>query len=126
MNSPPYRIQVDVNTRFLPDQSTPEQNRYAFAYTITITNKGRKPAQLVSRHWLITHGNGKIDEVRGPGVVGETPRLEPGEAFEYTSGAVLEAPVGTMEGSYQMVTDEGEQFDAPIKRFVLSMPRVLH
>lgn len=126
MNSPNHRIQIDVNTRFLPEQSTPEQNRYAFAYTITITNKGRAPAQLVSRHWLITHGNGKIDEVRGPGVVGETPRLEPGEAFEYTSGAVLEAPVGTMEGSYQMITDEGEQFDAPIKRFVLSMPRVLH
>lgn len=126
MNSPSTRIQIDVNTRFLPDQSTPEQNRYAFAYTITITNKGRAPAQLVSRHWLITHGNGKIDEVRGPGVVGETPRLMPGEAFEYTSGAILEAPVGTMEGSYQMVTDEGEQFEAPIKRFVLSMPRVLH
>lgn len=126
MNSPNYRIQVDVDTRFLPDQSTPEQNRYAFAYTITITNKGQAPAQLVSRHWLITHGNGKIDEVRGPGVVGETPRLMPGEAFEYTSGAILEAPVGTMEGSYQMVTDEGEPFEAPIKRFVLSMPRVLH
>ncbi|AVP96599.1 Co2+/Mg2+ efflux protein ApaG [Ahniella affigens] len=126
MNSPSPSIQIDVNTRFLPDQSTPEQNRYAFAYTITITNKGRAPAQLVSRHWLITHGNGKIDEVRGPGVVGETPRLMPGEAFEYTSGAILEAPVGTMEGSYQMVTDEGDQFDAPIKRFVLSMPRVLH
>lgn len=126
MNSPNHRIQIDVDTRFLPDQSTPEQNRYAFAYTITITNKGQAPAQLVSRHWLITHGNGKIDEVRGPGVVGETPRLLPGEAFEYTSGAILEAPVGTMEGSYQMVTDEGEPFEAPIKRFVLSMPRVLH
>ena len=121
-----FAIKVDVQTRFLPDQSEPANNRFAFAYTITITNAGPMPAQLLSRHWLITHGSGKIDEVRGPGVVGETPRLEPGQAFEYTSGAILEAPVGTMEGSYQMIADDGTCFDAPIKRFVLSMPRILH
>lgn len=121
-----HAITVDVRTRFLPEQSAPDENRFAFAYTITIRNAGQMPAQLLSRHWLITHGTGKIDEVRGPGVVGETPRLEPGEAFEYTSGAILEAPVGTMEGSYQMVADDGTRFEAPIKRFVLSMPRILH
>lgn len=121
-----HAITVDVRTRFLPEQSAPDENRFAFAYTITIRNAGQVPAQLLSRHWVITHGTGKIDEVRGPGVVGETPRLEPGEAFEYTSGAILEAPVGTMEGSYQMVADDGTRFDAPIRRFVLSMPRILH
>jgi len=124
--NPDHDFCIDVATRFLPDQSAPDQNRFAFAYTITIRNAGKVPAQLMSRHWVITHGTGKVDEVRGPGVVGETPHLSPGEAFEYTSGAVLEAPVGTMEGSYRMVADDGTTFDAPIKRFVLSMPRILH
>ena len=108
------------------EQSQPAQGRYAFAYTITIRNDGAVPAKLLTRHWVITHGNGKVEEVRGPGVVGEHPHLAPGEAFEYTSGAVLDTPVGTMQGSYQMLADDGTAFDAPIPRFTLSVPRTLH
>jgi ApaG protein len=119
-------INVDVETRYIEDQSNPEQNYYVFAYTITIKNKGRQNAQLLTRHWVITDSNSKIQEVRGDGVVGEQPLLKPGEQFVYTSGTMLETAVGTMKGSYQMVADDGSHFDATIDEFVLSTPRVLH
>ena len=119
-------IQVDVKTRYIEDQSNPEQNYYVFAYTITIQNKGERTAQLISRHWVITDSNHKVQEVQGDGVVGEQPVLKPGEQFVYTSGTMLETSVGTMKGSYQMKADDGSQFDATIDEFVLSTPRVLH
>ncbi|HTE40529.1 MAG TPA: Co2+/Mg2+ efflux protein ApaG [Steroidobacteraceae bacterium] len=127
MNEPtPYRIRVDVNTNYVDDQSKPDENRYAFAYTITIRNEGKVAAKLMTRHWVITDANGKVQEVRGDGVVGEQPYLLPGQGFRYSSGAVLETPVGSMQGSYQMVTDDGNQFDAPIAPFRLAMPGILH
>ena len=119
-------IQVDVQTRYIEDQSNPEQNYYVFAYTITIQNKGDQTAQLLSRHWVITDSNHKVQEVRGDGVIGEQPVLKPGEQFVYTSGTRLETSVGTMKGSYQMKADDGSQFDAAVDEFVLSTPRVLH
>lgn len=121
-----YDIRVEVVTRYLPEQSDPESDRYVFSYAITITNAGSVAAQLISRHWLITDADGKVQEVRGLGVVGNQPLLQPGEKFEYASGSALETPVGTMKGSYQMVAEDGTQFDAPIPEFVLSMPRTLH
>ena len=120
------KIQVDVETRYVEEQSNPEQNYYVFAYTITIRNKGRQGAKLMTRHWVITDSNQKIQEVRGDGVVGEQPELKPGEQFVYTSGTMLETSVGTMKGSYQMLADDGSHFDAEIDEFVLSTPRVLH
>jgi ApaG protein len=127
MNSKtPYTIDVEVESRFVPDQSQPTDNRYVFAYTITLRNAGDTAAQLMTRHWVIKDANGKVEEVRGDGVVGEQPWMRPGESFEYTSGAVLETAVGTMEGSYSMIADDGTQFDAPIPTFVLSIPRTLH
>ena len=126
MNSPLHAIQVVVTTRFLEDQSIPEDDRYVFAYTIRIRNLGEVAAQLVSRHWVIADANGKVQEVRGDGVVGEQPWLQPGEHFEYTSGTVLETPLGTMRGSYQMLADDGTRFDAMIDPFTLSIPRTLH
>lgn len=122
MDSPDYAIDVDVATRFLDDQSAPEDGRYVFAYTIRIHNRGRVPAQLLRRHWVITDANGEVQEVRGPGVVGEQPRLAPGQSFEYTSGCPLSTPFGSMHGSYQMVLSDGEQFDAEIGAFSLSQP----
>jgi ApaG protein len=122
----PYDITISVDTRFLDDQSVPADNRYAFAYTITIVNHGSVGARLLSRHWVITDGNGKVREVHGDGVVGEQPWVRPGDDFEYTSGAVLETALGTMRGSYQMVADDGTHFDAHIPAFVLSTPRTLH
>jgi len=119
-------IRVDVETRYIEDQSSPEQNYYVFAYTITIQNQGRQSAKLLTRHWVITDSNQKVQEVRGDGVVGEQPLLKPGEQFVYTSGTMLETAVGTMKGSYQMLADDGSQFDANIDEFVLSTPRVLH
>jgi ApaG protein len=119
-------IHVEVATEYLPDQSEPAAARFVFAYTITITNTGGVPAQLISRHWIITDADGKVQEVRGLGVVGHQPLLKPGEHFEYTSGSALATPVGTMKGSYQMVAEDGTQFEAPIPEFVLSMPRTLH
>jgi len=121
-----HRIRVDVNTNYVDDQSKPDENRYAFAYTITIRNEGKVPARLMARHWVITDANGKVQEVRGDGVVGEQPYLLPGQGFRYSSGAVLETPVGAMQGSYQMVTDDGAQFDAPIAPFRLAIPGILH
>ena len=126
MDTPLHAIQVVVATRFLDDQSIPEDDRYVFAYTIQIRNTGEVPARLISRHWIITDANGKVQEVRGEGVVGEQPWLRPGESFEYTSGAVLETPLGTMHGSYQMLADDGTRFDAEIAPFTLSIPRTLH
>ena len=121
-----YDIAVATRTMFIPDQSDVENGRYVFAYTITITNTGTVPAQLVSRHWVITDSNNQVQEVRGQGVVGEQPLLRPHESFQYTSGTAIATPVGTMRGSYQMVAEDGVQFDAAIPEFTLSMPRVLH
>ena len=122
----PYKIAVQVDPFYIEDQSAPEENRYVFAYTVNIQNIGTVAAKLVARHWIITDANGKIQEVRGQGVVGEQPFLQPGEVFQYTSGAVLDTAVGTMRGSYQMVGDDGNQFNAEIPSFTLSVPRTLH
>jgi len=119
-------IRVTVSSAYVPAQSTPKTHRYVFAYTVRITNEGTEAAQLKSRHWIVTHGNGKVEQVRGPGVVGEQPTLRPGEHFEYTSGCVLETPSGSMEGTYQMVRSDGSQFDATIAPFALSLPYSLN
>jgi ApaG protein len=121
-----YTIDIDVATRFLDDQSEPDEGRYAFAYTIRLRNAGDVPARLLTRHWVITDANGKVKEVRGDGVVGEQPWLRPGDQYEYTSGAVIETNVGTMHGSYAWVADDGTAFDAPIPSFTLAVPRTLH
>jgi len=121
-----YEFTVTVSPRFLPEQSDPESDRYLFAYTIRIVNSGQTTAQLMSRHWIITDANQHVEEVRGPGVVGEQPRLAPGEAFEYTSGCPLPTPFGSMRGSYQCVAEDGTAFDVPIPEFLLSVPRTLH
>jgi ApaG protein len=126
MDSLQHRIRVDVETSYLDQQSDPGEKRYVFSYTITIRNEGNTAARLMTRHWLITDANGKVQEVRGDGVVGEQPYLKPGQGFRYSSGAVLETPVGVMQGSYQMVADDGLRFDAPISPFRLAMPGVLH
>lgn len=125
-DSKKYEIQVGAVAAFLPDQSDEANERYVFAYTITITNTGTEAAQLISRHWIITDSANQTQEVRGLGVVGEQPLLQPGESFEYTSGTSLATPVGTMRGSFQMVAEDGTKFDAPIAEFALSVPRVLH
>lgn len=119
-------FQIDIETEYLVEESEPNVDRFVFTYTITITNLGVKAARLNSRHWIITDANGEISEVKGQGVVGEQPRIEPSASYQYTSGAILETPIGTMEGSYQMETDDGEQFDAKIPVFSLSQPGVLH
>ncbi|MHB1145312.1 MAG: Co2+/Mg2+ efflux protein ApaG [Thiobacillus sp.] len=121
-----YHISVSVNTAYLAEQSDPSADRYVFAYTITIANTGTVAAQLISRHWIITDAENVTQEVKGLGVVGEQPLLRPGESFEYTSGTAMATPVGTMRGSYQMVAEDGNKFDAEIPVFTLSMPRVLH
>lgn len=121
-----HDIQIIPEPVYLPEQSDPERNRYVFAYYITIHNKGKMGAKLLSRHWIITDANLKVDEVRGAGVVGEQPHLAPDEAFRYNSGCILETAVGTMQGSYQMQADDGTTFDAPIAPFTLSIPRTLH
>jgi len=125
-DAPSHTIQVQANAFYLAEQSEPDSDRYVFAYTITISNAGTVPAKLLSRHWIITDANGKVEEVRGAGVVGEQPYLRPGESFRYTSGAILETAVGSMRGSYQMLADDGVSFDAPIAPFSLSIPRTLH
>jgi ApaG protein len=119
-------IRVEVVTNYLADQSEPAEQRFVFSYTITIRNEGSQPAKLLTRHWLITDANGKTQEVRGEGVVGEQPHMKPGQGFRYSSYAVLETPVGAMQGSYQMVADDGEHFDAQIAPFRLAMPALLH
>jgi ApaG protein len=121
-----YDIAVGVATQYLPEQSDEATGRYVFAYTITLRNTGSLAAQLISRHWIITDAQGLVQEVRGLGVVGAQPLLQPGESFEYTSGASIATAVGTMRGSYQMLAEDGARFEAPIAEFTLSVPRVLH
>ena len=122
----PYDIAISVDTRFLDDQSAPADNRYAFAYTITIVNHGTIGARLLSRHWVITDGDGQVEEVRGAGVVGQQPHLQPGESHTYSSGTVMATKVGNMHGSYQMLADDGKRFDATIAPFRLAVPGALH
>lgn len=126
MSKKPYDISVSVSSRFLEDQSVPDEQRYVFAYTIRIANQGSVGARLLTRHWIVTDGNGEISEVRGDGVIGEQPWMQPGADYEYTSGAVLKTGIGTMHGSYCMEADDGTRFDAAIPAFVLSTPRTLH
>ena len=121
-----HEIKIDTRTDYLESESAPESDRYVFAYTITIRNQSDVPARLLARHWVITDAHGKVQEVRGEGVVGETPYIQPGHAFRYTSAAMIETPVGIMEGEYQMRTDSGELFDAIIPPFTLAVPRTLH
>jgi ApaG protein len=121
-----HEITVTARTIYVPEQSDPGKARYVFAYVITIKNTGSVAAQLISRHWIITDANHEVQEVRGLGVIGEQPLLKPDESFEYTSGTAIATAVGTMRGSYQMVGEDGLQFEAPIPEFTLSMPRVLH
>ena len=121
-----YAIAVSTQTQYLADQSDEASGRYVFAYTITLRNSGNVAAQLISRHWIITDAQGSVQEVRGLGVVGAQPLLEPGQSFEYTSGAAIATAVGTMKGAYQMVATDGTRFEAPIPEFTLSVPRVLH
>jgi ApaG protein len=121
-----YQITVSAKTQFLDDQSDVDKQRFVFAYTIRIDNTGNVPAQLISRHWVITDAEGTVEEVRGLGVVGQQPLIKPGEHFEYTSGSRIATAVGTMRGTYQMVAEDGTHFDATIADFTLSMPRVLH
>jgi ApaG protein len=121
-----HNIIVEVETRYIEGQSEPDNDRYVFSYTITIRNEGAVAAQLLSRHWVITDANGNVQEVKGEGVVGEQPHLNPGEGFQYTSGAMIATPVGSMHGTYQMVADNGDQFDAEIPAFTLAIPRTLH
>jgi len=119
-------IRVRVRSQYVSEQSAPRSQRYVFAYTVRISNEGTQPAQLRTRHWIITDGDGKVEEVRGPGVVGQTPYLQPGEHFEYTSGCVLPTPRGQMHGTYQMVRPDGGMFDAEIAPFVLTLPHSLN
>ncbi|MFM8331817.1 MAG: Co2+/Mg2+ efflux protein ApaG [Candidatus Methylumidiphilus sp.] len=121
-----HQIDIDAAANYMESQSLPATGRYVFAYTITIRNSGPVPAKLLGRHWVITDANGKTQEVRGEGVVGEQPRLNPGEYFRYTSAAMIETPVGVMRGEYQWVSDEGDAFEADIPPFTLAIPRVLH
>jgi ApaG protein len=123
---PTYQFSVSVRPQFVPEHSRPDEDKFLFAYTVTIRNTGDVAAQLISRHWIITDANNKIEEVQGLGVVGEQPMLQPGEAFEYTSGCPIATPVGSMRGSYQCVAADGTRFEAPIAEFLLSMPRTLH
>lgn len=121
-----HHLDIKIETAYLDVQSDPDGQRYVFAYTVTMRNEGRIPVKLLTRHWVITDSNGKVQEVRGEGVVGEQPHLKPGQGFRYSSGAVIETPVGTMHGSYQMRGDDGLEFDAPIPAFRLAMPGVVH
>jgi len=121
-----YEIRIEPVSTYVAEQSDPSRDQFVFSYTIRITNVGTVAARLVSRHWIITDGEHRVQEVRGAGVIGQQPRLAPGESFEYTSGASLTTPVGTMRGSYQMVAEDGREFDAAIPPFTLSVPRTLH
>ncbi len=123
---PTYAIKVTTETFYVEQQSEPASDRYVFAYTITIENVGTAAAQLIDRHWIITDGRGEVEEVKGDGVVGDQPVLDPGESYQYTSGAMLKTPVGTMTGSYGMVAEDGHAFKADIPTFSLAMPRTLH
>lgn len=120
------KIGIDIKTSYVNTQSSEDDSRFVFSYTISITNYSTVGAKLLTRHWLVTDANGKVQEVHGEGVVGEQPYIRPGETYEYTSGTILETSVGTMGGSYQMIDDNGQPFDAPVDEFVLSAPRTIH
>ena len=126
MSTSNYKFIVDVVPSYIKEQSNPEMNHYVFSYTVTIINKGDIPAKLLTRHWIITNSNGETQEVSGDGVVGEQPYLKPGEGFQYTSGTLMKTPSGSMTGSYQMIADDGFQFDAEIPEFYLLAPNTLH
>ncbi|WHS61019.1 Co2+/Mg2+ efflux protein ApaG [Pseudomonas sp. G2-4] len=126
MSDPRYQVDVSVTTRFLAEQSQPEHNRFAFAYNITVRNNGSLPARLLSRHWVITDGDGHVEEVRGEGVVGQQPLIDVGKSHSYSSGTVMTTKVGTMQGTYQMLAEDGKRFDAIIKPFRLAVPGALH
>jgi len=126
MNANERDIEVDIDTLYVESESDPDSNKFVFAYTVTIRNVGETAARLLTRHWVIRDANGKVQEVQGDGVVGEQPHLKPGEGFQYTSGTMLETSMGTMGGSYMLVTDDGTEFQAPIADFLLSAPRILH
>ena len=126
MSEPRYQVDVSVVTRYLPEQSQPEHDRFAFAYTITVKNNGSIPAKLLSRHWIITDGDGHTEEVRGAGVVGQQPLIKPGQAHTYSSGSVITTQVGTMQGSYLMHAEDGHEFKAIIAPFRLAVPGALH
>lgn len=121
-----FAIKISANSQYQPERSSPEEGRYVFAYTIVIENQGRRPARLLDRHWIITDADGKAQEVRGEGVVGEQPHLKPGDRFEYTSGAIIATPIGSMHGSYGMIGDDGTRFQAPIPAFSLASLATLH
>ena len=121
-----HTIEIEINTRYLQEQSDPVSGRYAFAYTIGITNLGDQTVKLLNRHWRITDDNNQVEEVKGPGVVGQQPEIQPGQSFEYTSGAVIGTETGTMQGSYEMMADNGEKFLAPIPAFLLAPPHTIH
>lgn len=121
-----YKISVEVEPAYIEEQSNPDMEQYVFSYTVTIINDGKMPARLLTRHWVITDADGEIQEVRGDGVVGEQPYLKPGEGFQYTSGTLMKTPVGSMQGSYQMRADDGNEFDAPIPEFYLVAPKTMH
>ena len=122
----PYDIRIHVKTEYLASESDAENDRYVFAYTITVENHGTLPAKLLTRHWIITDAENRVQEVKGEGVIGEQPRLKHGESFSYTSGTMIETPVGSMQGSYQMIADDEHKFDAMISPFTLAMPGMLH
>jgi len=126
MSSTTYSIDVRIETQYIAEQSLPDRDHFVFAYTITISNTGNIAARLLHRHWIITDANNRVQEVKGKGVVGEQPHLKPGENYRYTSGTMLETPVGTMHGSYHLMADDGVEFDADIPQFTLAMPRTLH
>jgi len=121
-----YETKIDIKTQYIAEQSDPNRNHYAFAYTVTITNTSQQPTKLLSRHWIITNADGKVEEVKGEGVIGEQPHLNPGEQFRYTSGTMLETPLGSMKGTYYMIADDGVKFEAEIPMFTLAKPNVLH
>ncbi len=126
MNEKTYKIDVEVQPSYIAEQSDPVNNHYVFSYTVTIKNSGETAATLLTRHWIITDGDGNVQEVKGDGVIGQQPRLLPGENFRYTSGTFMSTPFGTMHGSYQMITDNGIHFDAIIPAFTLTVPNTLH
>lgn len=126
MSNTQHDIIVKVKAEYLPEQSSPPDRRFVFAYHISITNNGSHKAQLLTRHWVITDGEARTEEVRGDGVIGEQPSIAAGETYQYSSGAVLKTPVGSMHGSYGMIDDSGQHFDAPIPAFRLAVPRMLH
>ena len=126
MSNDANKIYVEVLPTYIAEQSQPHNNHYVFTYTVTIHNEGNSPARLLTRHWVITDGDGLVQEVKGEGVIGEQPHIEPGKKFQYTSGTFMNTPVGTMHGSYKMITDSGETFDADIPHFTLAVPNILH